>query len=72
MRLFNHANLITSLAMSQPQQLKGGDEDETVRSDRFAFNQRCAGVIDEEDKIVCQKRLANDLTLVLKELCVYQ
>ena len=29
-------------------------------------------VIDEEDKIVYQKRLRNDLTLILKELCVYQ
>jgi transposase len=29
-------------------------------------------VIDEEDKIVYQKRLPNDLALILKELCVYQ
>jgi transposase len=29
-------------------------------------------VIDEEDKIVYQKRLRNDLALILKELCVYQ
>src|SRR6266487_1811060 len=29
-------------------------------------------VIDEEDKIVYQKRLPNDLALILQELCVYQ
>jgi hypothetical protein len=29
-------------------------------------------VIDEADKIVYQKRLPNDLALILKELCVYQ
>ncbi|HEV8719724.1 MAG TPA: IS110 family transposase [Candidatus Binatia bacterium] len=29
-------------------------------------------VIDEEDRIVYQKRLPNDLALILKELCVYQ
>jgi transposase len=29
-------------------------------------------VIDEEDKIVYQKRLPNELSLILKELCVYQ
>ena len=27
-------------------------------------------VIDEEDKIVYQKRLPNDLALILKEFCV--
>jgi len=29
-------------------------------------------LIDEEDKIVYQKRLPNDLALILKELSVYQ
>jgi transposase len=29
-------------------------------------------VIDEEDKIVYQKRLPNELALILQELCVYQ
>ena len=29
-------------------------------------------VIDEEDKIVYEKRLPNDLALILKELSVYQ
>jgi len=29
-------------------------------------------VIDEQDRVVYQKRLPNDLALVLKELCVYQ
>ena len=29
-------------------------------------------VIDEEDKIVYQKRLPNDLALILKELSIYQ
>ena len=29
-------------------------------------------VIDEQDRVVYQKRLPNDLALILKELCVYQ
>src|SRR5881409_3002576 len=29
-------------------------------------------VIDEQDRVVYQKRLANDLALILMELCVYQ
>ena len=29
-------------------------------------------LIDEEDKIVYQKRLPNDLAMILKELSVYQ
>ena len=35
-------------------------------------NNNVTVVIDEQDRVVYQKRLPNDLALILKELCVYQ
>ena len=52
--------------------MKGGDEDETVGAIDLHSSNSVLVVIDEEDKIVYQKRLPNDLALILKELCVYQ
>ena len=58
--------------MSQPDNSKGGEEDETVRSDRSALDNNVTVVIDEQDRVVYQKRLPNDLALILKEFSVYR
>jgi transposase len=58
--------------MSQLQQLKGGDEMKLYGAIDLHSTNNVTVVIDEKDKIVYEKRLPNDLDLILKELSVYQ
>ena len=58
--------------MSQSQQLKVETKMKLYGAIDLLSTNSVLVVIDEEDRIVYQKRLPNDLALILKELCVYQ
>jgi hypothetical protein len=54
--------------MSQPQQLKGGDEMKLYGAIDLHSTNNVMVVIDEQDQVVYQKRLPNDLVMIVEQL----
>jgi transposase len=58
--------------MSQPQLLKGGDEMKLYGAIDLHSSNNVVVVIDEQDKVVYQKRLPNDLAMIVEQLSPYR
>jgi transposase len=58
--------------MSQPQQLKGGDEMKLYGAIDLHSSNNVVVVIDEQDEVVYQKRLPNDLAMIVEQLSPYR
>jgi transposase len=58
--------------MSQPQQLKGGDEMKLYGAIDLHSTNNLMVVIDEQDQVVYQKRLPNDLVMIVEQLSPYR
>jgi transposase len=58
--------------MSQPQQLKGGDEMKLYGAIDLHSTNNVMVVIDEQDQVVYQKRLPNDLVMIVEQLSPYR
>jgi transposase len=58
--------------MSQPQQLKGGDEMKLYGAIDLHSTNNVMVVIDEQDQVVYQKRQPNDLVMIVEQLSPYR